>query len=112
METQQRLHENISALADGELPHSERELAFAALDTAEGQAAWRAYHLTGDVLRDQADGTLSDGFSAALAQRLAAEPAHELSPFPPGVSDPTAPPFDADQPSENMPESRADVILP
>jgi sigma-E factor negative regulatory protein RseA len=112
METQKRLHENISALADGELPHSERELAFAALDTADGQAAWRAYHLTGDVLRDQADGTLSDGFSAALAQRLAAEPAHELSPFTPGVSDPAAPPFDAGQPSEDLPESRADVILP
>jgi sigma-E factor negative regulatory protein RseA len=112
MDTQKRLHENISALADGELPHSERELAFAALDTADGQAAWRAYHLAGDVLRDQADGTLSDGFSAALAERLAAEPAHELSPFTPGAGDPAAPPFDAPPPSEDYPESRADVILP
>ncbi len=108
MDTQKRLHENISALADGELPHSERELAFAALDTAEGQAAWRAYHLTGDVLRDEADGTLSDGFSAALAARLAAEPAHEVSPFSP---DPAAP-FDPGAPPRNQPESNADVILP
>lgn len=110
MDTQKRLHENISALADGELPHSERELAFAALDTAEGQAAWRAYHLTGDVLRDQADGTLSAGFNAALAARLAAEPAHEEAPFDADAAE--APPFDPGAPSEKLPESRADVILP
>nr|WP_315392323.1 sigma-E factor negative regulatory protein [uncultured Duganella sp.] len=112
MDTQKRLHENISALADGELPHSERDLAFAALDTAEGQAAWQAYHLTGDVLRDEADGTLSEGFNARLAARLAAEPAHELSPFTPGVSDPAAPPFDPDVPPGDRSESNADVILP
>ena len=111
MDTQKRLHENISALADGELPHSERELAFAALDTAEGQAAWRAYHLTGDVLRDEADGTLSDGFGAALAARLAAEPALEVSPFAPDSSDAAAP-FDPGAPPRNQPESNADVILP
>ena len=110
MDTQKRLHENISALADGELPHSERELAFAALDTADGQAAWRAYHLTGDVLRDQADGSLSAGFDAALAARLAAEPAHEAPPSAPG--DAAAPPFDPGAPSEDLPESNADVILP
>lgn len=73
MDTQNTLHENISALADGELPQSEQELAFAALGTAEGQAAWRAYHLTGDVLRDSAQGALSDGFQARLAARLARE---------------------------------------
>ncbi|MBP1203603.1 sigma-E factor negative regulatory protein RseA [Duganella sp. 1411] len=111
MDTQKRLHENISALADGELPHSERELAFAALDTAEGQAAWRAYHLTGDVLRDEADGTLSAGFNAALAARLAAEPAHEVPPFADGAAadgSPLAP----GAPTDKLPESRADVILP
>lgn len=112
MDTQKRLHENISALADGELPLSERELAFAALETADGQAAWRAYHLTGDVLRDQADGTLSEGFSAALAARLAAEPAHEVSPFTQGGADDAAPPFERDAPAADRPESRADVILP
>jgi sigma-E factor negative regulatory protein RseA len=76
MDTQKRLHENISALADGELPDSERELAMAELGTAEGQAAWRAYHLAGDVLRCAPQGELSAGFNAALAARLAAEPAH------------------------------------
>ena len=84
MDTHKRLHENISALADGELPQSEQELAFAALATADGQAAWRAYHVVGDVLRDSAQGALSDGFNAALSARLAREAAHDLTPFPPG----------------------------
>lgn len=77
MDTLKRLHENISALADGELADSERELAFAALDSEEGKAAWRAYHLIGDVLRSEADGALDLGpaASAALAARLAEEPA-------------------------------------
>lgn len=106
MDTQKRLHENISALADGELADSERELALAALDTAEGQAAWQAYHLAGDVLRDEASGALSDGFSASLAARLATEPAY------------TASATRAERgsgPSASTPdqaESPADVILP
>jgi sigma-E factor negative regulatory protein RseA len=115
MDTHKRLHENISALADGELPNTERELAFAALDTAEGQAVWRAYHLTGDILRDQADGTLSEAFSAELAARLAAEPAHELSPFTAGGVDANADvdtaPFEPGAPIGQS-EPNADVILP
>lgn len=95
MDTHKRLHENISALADGELAQSEQELAFAALETAEGRAAWQAYHLVGDVLRDSAQGALSSGFRAALAARLDNEPAHELSPLAPGATDPAAPPFAA-----------------
>lgn len=95
MDTHKRLHENISALADGELAQSEQELAFAALETAEGRAAWQAYHLVGDVLRDSAQGALSNGFRAALAARLDNEPAHEFSPLTPGVADPTAAPFAA-----------------
>ena len=77
MDTLKRLHENISALADGELADSERELAFAALDSEEGRAAWRAYHLIGDVLRAQADPglDLSPAAAATLAVRLAEEPA-------------------------------------
>lgn len=77
MDTLKRLHENISALADGELADGERELALAALDSTEGRAAWGAYHLIGDVLRAQAQGALalSPAASAALAARLAQEPA-------------------------------------
>ncbi|MBA5635629.1 sigma-E factor negative regulatory protein [Duganella sp. LX20W] len=74
MDTSKRLRENISALADGELPDSERELALAALGGEDGRAAWRAYQAIGDTLRDGAAGTLSDGFAARLARRLAAEP--------------------------------------
>ena len=103
MDTQKRLHENISALADGELPDSERELAFAALGTVEGQAAWRAYHLAGDVLRGAPGGELSDDFGAALARRLAAEPAY-------------VPATDADSsgatPRQDQAQSPAAVILP
>jgi sigma-E factor negative regulatory protein RseA len=73
MDTSKRLHENISALADGELPDSERELALAALASDDGRAAWHAYHVIGDTLRAGADGALSDGFAARLARRLAAE---------------------------------------
>lgn len=76
MDTQNRLHEHISALADGELPDSERELALAALDTPDGQAAWRAYHLAGDVLRNTPCAGFSGGFEARLAAALAAEPAY------------------------------------
>lgn len=77
MDTQKRLHEHISALADGELADSERELALAALDSEEGRAAWRAYHLIGDVLRSQAngEGELSPVAAAAMAAKLAEEPA-------------------------------------
>lgn len=82
MDTPQRLHEHISALADGELSDSERELAFAALATPEGQAAWRAYHLTGDVLRSTPGAEPGPGFDARLAAALAAEPAYQASPAP------------------------------
>ncbi|NGZ86143.1 sigma-E factor negative regulatory protein [Duganella sp. SAP-35] len=107
MDTQKRLHENISALVDGELPDSERELAFAALGTVEGQAAWRAYHLTGDVLRSAPGGELSAGFEAALAARLAAEPDQAPASAPSaGPADPAA------AQRQDQAESPADVILP
>lgn len=123
MDTHKRLHENISALADGELPQSEQELAFAALATADGQAAWRAYHVVGDVLRDSAQGALSDGFNAALSARLAREAAHDLTPFTPGHPDP-APSLGANgvngvngingasAAAEDHGEPSADVIFP
>ncbi len=75
MDTQKQLHETISALADGELAASEVELAFAALDTPEGRAAWGAYHQIGHTLRsDDCGAELSEGFAARMAARLAAEP--------------------------------------
>jgi sigma-E factor negative regulatory protein RseA len=74
MDTHKQLYEHISALSDGELPASEAELAFAALDTPEGWAAWTAYHQIGQTLRSgQFGAELSDGFGARLADLLAAE---------------------------------------
>lgn len=76
METPKKLLENISALADGELPDGELELTLAALQSAAGRAAWRNYHLIGAALRAGRDGELlSPDASASLAERLAALPA-------------------------------------
>jgi sigma-E factor negative regulatory protein RseA len=74
MDTNKKIREHISALADGELSASDIELAFAALHSEDGRHAWEVYHRIGDVLRAQASADLSPGFSARLAQRLAAEP--------------------------------------
>lgn len=76
MDTQKRLHDKISALADGELPLADAELAFAALDTPSGWSAWNAYHQIGHTLRSSQFGAeLSAGFTARLAQRLRQEDA-------------------------------------
>jgi sigma-E factor negative regulatory protein RseA len=76
MDTHKKIREHVSALADGELPTSEIELALAALDAADGHRAWVSYHRIGDVLRAQPTPELSDDFHARLAERLAREPAH------------------------------------
>ena len=76
MDTHKKIREHISALSDGELPASDLELAFAALQGADGQHAWNTYFRIGDELRARATPELSGGFSARLAGRLAAEPGH------------------------------------
>ncbi|APA67783.1 RseA family anti-sigma factor [Janthinobacterium sp. 1_2014MBL_MicDiv] len=97
MDTHARLHETISALADGELAASELELAFAALDTEEGRLAWEAYRRIGDVLRSDRRGhELSADFDARLAACLAGEAASVPAPLssvsapgvPPGLAEP------------------------
>ena len=75
MDTHKKIREHISALIDGELSATDLELAFAALEGADGKQAWNTYHRIGDVLRGQATPELSEGFAARLAARLAAEPA-------------------------------------
>lgn len=86
MSTQKQLLEYISALADGELAASEIELAFAALDTADGRAAWNAYHRIGHTLRsDRCGFELSDGFAANLAARMANEAPGRQAPARRGV---------------------------
>jgi len=74
MDTYKKIREHISALSDGELPAADVELAFAALQTADGRQAWNTYHRIGDTLRAQATPELSSGFSERLAARLKAEP--------------------------------------
>lgn len=75
MDTHKKIREHISALSDGELPASDLELAFAALQSADGQHTWNTYFRIGDALRAQATPELSSGFAERLAERLAAEPA-------------------------------------
>jgi sigma-E factor negative regulatory protein RseA len=100
MDTLKSLHENISALADGELPDSELELTLAALNDAEARRAWQTYHLIGDVLRC-AEPRPGLDFAARVATRLAAEdgagaaaqagPLPAAQPAPGGVHQPLAP---------------------
>jgi len=70
-----KLREHISALMDGELPDADQELALAALQEPDGQAAWELYHLAGDTLRTAVVPALSPDFRKRLAARLADEPA-------------------------------------
>lgn len=70
------LSETVSALVDGELQGAEFALAVEALSRhGELRAAWHAYHLVGDVLREgKAAGSGADpAFAARIAARLAAE---------------------------------------
>jgi sigma-E factor negative regulatory protein RseA len=74
MDTNKKNRELISALSDGEIPDTDRELALAALDTPDGRQAWALFHQIGDVLRAAPDPDLSPDFADRLAERLAAEP--------------------------------------
>ena len=63
----------ISALMDGELARHETGGALEALrEEGEARENWRRYHLIGDLMRDPH--TLSAGFSARVADRIAREP--------------------------------------
>lgn len=74
MDTNKKNRELISAFADGDVPEADQELALAALDSPEGLQAWALFHQIGDTLRSLPAPELSSGFSARLAERLAAEP--------------------------------------
>ncbi|HZW22673.1 sigma-E factor negative regulatory protein [Noviherbaspirillum sp.] len=76
MNTNEMTREQISALADGELPDDHVDVVLAALRREQGKADWDIYHQIGDVLRsDDMDVNLSPGFAARLSARLDAEPA-------------------------------------
>lgn len=75
MNTKDMTREQISALADGELPGEHIDVALAALRNKEGKADWDIYHQIGDMLRsDDMDVNLSPGFASRLSARLDAEP--------------------------------------
>lgn len=80
MDTHKKNREHVSALADGEVAPADLELASATLGSADGHAAWLTYHRIGDLLRARATPELSAGFSARLADRLAAEEAPGTAP--------------------------------
>ena len=67
-------HEQVSALADGQLGGDQFADALAALETSEGAlAAWHCYHVVGDVLRsgDLGDARGDMAFLSRLRGRLA-----------------------------------------
>lgn len=67
------MKQSISVLMDGELgDRAAGELIDALARDREALAAWRAYHLIGDALRQSRP--LSEGFSARVALKLAEEP--------------------------------------
>jgi sigma-E factor negative regulatory protein RseA len=67
------MKDRISAFMDGELDdRAAGELIDSLGRDGEGRAAWRAYHLIGDALRDGR--ALSTDFTERVARQLAAEP--------------------------------------
>jgi sigma-E factor negative regulatory protein RseA len=67
------MNDRISALMDGEVDgKSAAQLIEVLARDTEAVSAWRTYHLIGDAMRGGL--LLSEGFTARLAQRLAAEP--------------------------------------
>lgn len=75
MNTKEMTREQISSLADGELPGEHVNVVLAALRNKEGKSDWDVYHQIGDVLRsDDMAVDLSPGFASRLSARLDAEP--------------------------------------
>jgi sigma-E factor negative regulatory protein RseA len=67
------MKDRISALMDGELDERAADEALGRVGRdAEAGETWRAYHMIGDVLRE--DRVLSRGFSARVRARLGDEP--------------------------------------
>jgi sigma-E factor negative regulatory protein RseA len=76
MNTKDMAREQISALADGELPEQHVNMVWGTLRQMENKADWEIYHQIGDVLRsDDMAVLLSAGFASRMAARLDAEPA-------------------------------------
>lgn len=75
MNTKEMTREQISALADDELPNGHIDALLVALRNKEVKSDWDIYHQIGDVLRsDDMAMELSPGFASRLSARLDAEP--------------------------------------
>ena len=64
--------EQISALMDGELDEAQAQSVCGQLKSDESVGCWAAYHLIGDVMRNE--NVARRGFTQRFAERLAAEP--------------------------------------
>lgn len=70
-----KMHEQLSALADGQLRGDEFAQAMKLAETQEGLATWQMYHLVGDVMRSSELARPADlSFLAELRSQLAKEP--------------------------------------
>ncbi|MBC7488673.1 MAG: sigma-E factor negative regulatory protein [Glaciimonas sp.] len=82
MNTKEIPREQISALADGELPNAYVDMVLAVLQNSEGLATWDVYHQIGDILRsDDTAMMLSFDFTSRVFERLGAEPARIVAPL-------------------------------
>lgn len=80
-----RIHEQLSALADDELPTGEAQLLWRRLAAdPELRDRWGRYHLYGDALRDGLPPALDRGLAGRIAAALAGEavPAPARNPWP------------------------------
>ncbi len=66
------MNKDISALMDGELEESLAPTVFNQLQRADAEAAWRTYHLIGDVLKGYPP--IFSDIGTKVAERLADEP--------------------------------------
>ena len=108
MMEQQTQREQLSALADGQLPDEEWASALDFAATDEGRETWQLYQLVGDVLRspELARQTHDDGaFLARLRQGLAQEPLHGVP--PPVASTSVAPAPEMQPPATFVPKAAA-----
>lgn len=108
MMKQQTQREQLSALADGQLPDEEWASALDFATTDEGRETWQVYQLVGDVLRspELARQTHDDGaFLARLRQGLAQEPLHGVPPVAAATMPPQLP--EIPQPATFVPKAAA-----
>ncbi|MEC4721995.1 sigma-E factor negative regulatory protein [Noviherbaspirillum sp. CPCC 100848] len=75
MDSKIKTQEQISAMADGEIPVEQLDGLLASLRDKNAQEDWKLYHQIGDLLRSEdMNVRLSDDFSSRMSAMLDAEP--------------------------------------